>query len=59
MKQTTHSLVLAALFAALCAVCSQIAIPLPMVPINLALFAVHLSGAILGVRYGFLSMLIY
>ncbi|CVI73093.1 Biotin transporter BioY [Clostridiales bacterium CHKCI001] len=59
MKQTTHYLVLSAVFAALCAVCSQIAIPLPMVPINLALFAVHLSGAVLGSRYGTLSMLIY
>ena len=55
MKQTTHSLVLSALFAALCAVCSQIAIPLPMVPINFALFAVHLSGAILSSYYAFLS----
>ncbi len=59
MKHSTRYLTLCALFAALCAVCSQIAIPLPMVPINLALFAVHLSGALLGVRYGTLSMIIY
>lgn len=59
MKQTTYSLILSALFAALCAVCSQIAIPLPMVPINLALFAVHLAGALLGLRYGMLSIVIY
>jgi biotin transport system substrate-specific component len=52
-------LVLCALFAALTAVCSQLQIPLPMVPINLALFAVHLSGALLGPAYGFLSMAIY
>ena len=58
-KQKTRNLTLCALFAALCAVCSQIAIPLPMVPINLALFAVHLAGALLGARYGTLSMLIY
>lgn len=56
---TARRLVLCALFAALCAVCSQIAIPLPMVPINLALFAVHLSGTLLGPRYGTLSMLAY
>ena len=40
--------VLAALFAALLAVCSQILIPISSIPINLALFAVWLAGAILG-----------
>lgn len=55
----TRNLVLAALFAALTAVCSQIQIPLPMVPINLALFAVHLCGALLGGRWGALSMTAY
>ena len=55
----THNLVLAALFAALTAVCSQIQIPLPMVPINLALFAVHLCGALLGAKWGALSMCAY
>ena len=55
----TRNLVLAALFAALTAVCSQIQIPLPMVPINLALFAVHLCGALLGAKWGTLSMTAY
>ncbi|MDO5378599.1 MAG: biotin transporter BioY [Clostridia bacterium] len=55
----TRSLVLAALFAALTAVCSQIQIPLPYVPINLALFAVHLAGALLGPKWGALSMAAY
>ncbi len=55
----TRSLVLAALFAALTAVCSQIQIPLPYIPINLALFAVHLSGALLGPKWGALSMAAY
>ena len=45
--------------AALTAICSQIQIPLPMIPINLALFAVHLSGALLGWKYGALSMVVY
>ncbi|MBQ8130480.1 MAG: biotin transporter BioY, partial [Clostridia bacterium] len=53
------SLAACALMAALTAVCSQIQIPLPMVPINLALFAVHLSGALLGARRGALSMTAY
>ena len=55
----TRNLVLAALFAALTAVCSQIQIPLPMVPINLALFAVHLAGALLGAKWGALSITAY
>ena len=60
MRNTlTCQLVLAALFAALTAVCSQIQIPLPMIPINLALFAVHLCGALLGAKWGALSMAVY
>ena len=55
----TRNLVLAALFAALTAVCSQLQIPLPMIPINLALFAVYLSGAVLGAKWGLLSMAAY
>ena len=58
-RTATRSLVLCALMAALTAICSQIQIPLPMVPINLALFAVHLSGALLGWKYGALSMVVY
>ena len=50
-RNMTRSLVLTALMAALTAICSQIQIPLPMIPINLALFAVHLSGALLGWKY--------
>ena len=55
----TRNLVLAALLTALTTVCSQIQIPLPMVPINLALFAVHLAGALLGAKWGALSMTAY
>ena len=55
----TAMLVMCALFAALTGICSQIQIPLPMVPINLALFAVHLCGAVLGARYAALSIVVY
>lgn len=55
----TQNLVLTALMTALTAVCAQIQIPLPMIPISLALFAVHLTGALLGARYGALSMAAY
>lgn len=59
-KHTTiRMLVLTALFAALVAICSQIQIPLPMVPINLALFGVYLAGALLGRRWGALSLIVY
>ncbi len=55
----TRRLSACALMAALIAVCSQIQIPLPAVPINLALFAVHLSGALLGPAGGALSVAVY
>ena len=45
-KFTVRTLTLCALFVALTAVCSQIAIPMAPVPINLANFAVFLSGAL-------------
>ena len=43
-KLTTREMAYCALFAALTAVCSQIQIPLPFIPINLAIFAVVLCG---------------
>lgn len=62
MMRKGHSsvyLVLCALFAAMLAVCSQIQIPMSVIPVNLALFAVHLCGALLGPVYGGLSVLVY
>ena len=47
-KLSTRTLILCAIFAALTAVFSQIAIPLPMVPINLAMLAVFIAGGVLG-----------
>ena len=50
----------AALFAAICAVCAQIIIPLPSgVPLTLQTLAVCLSGAVLGVKWGIISTLCY
>ena len=49
----TRYLTSAALLAALTAVLSQLAIPLPgLVPVSLATFAVLLSGALLGPKWG-------
>lgn len=58
-KINTRALMLCALFCALCAVCSQIAIPLPLIPINLALFSVNLCGALLGAKYAAVSITAY
>lgn len=53
-------LTLCALFAALTAVCSQIAIPTPwQVPINLAFVAIFLAGGLLGAKYAAISMAAY
>lgn len=58
-QSRTRCMALCALFAAMTGICSQLLIPLPMIPINLALFAVHLSGALLGPKWGPASMLVY
>lgn len=56
----TRTMTLAALFAALIAVFSQIAIPLPgLVPINLAPLAVFLAGALLGAQWGAISVIVF
>lgn len=56
----TRFLTRAALFAALTAVLAQVVIPLPgLVPISLATFAVLLSGALLGPKWGLVSQLVY
>ena len=58
-RTTTKQLVLAALFAALTAIFSQISIPIQPVPINLALLAVLLCGALLPLKWADLSMGVY
>ena len=58
-KKKTLKITMCALFAALTAVCSQIQIPLPQIPLNLAIFAVCMAGAVLGAGYGAVSMIVY
>lgn len=48
-----------ALMAAFTAVAAQIVIPIPPIPFTLQVFAVVLSGLLLGPRYGALAMVIY
>lgn len=52
----TRYLLLSALMIALIAVFSQLAIPMPLVPINLALLAVFLTGFILPGRWALISV---
>lgn len=58
-KHNTRSMVLAALFAALLAVLSQITIPMVPVPINLALLAVYLCAMVLKPRWAIISVGLY
>jgi biotin transport system substrate-specific component len=59
MQRKSRMLVLCSFFTALMAVFAQIQIPLAYVPINLALFAVHMAGVLLGPLYGSISVGIY
>ena len=58
-QKMTRDLAIMAFFAALTAICSQIQIPLPYIPINLALFSVHLCGILLGSKRAVLSQSVY
>lgn len=52
-------LVLGAFFVALTAICSQIQLPFPVIPVNLALFSVFVCGALLGPTRAFTAMAAY
>lgn len=55
----TRAMVLCALFAALTAVGSQLAIPIQPIPINMAMLFVFLAGGLLGAKRAAVSMLVY
>ena len=61
MKISTKELILCSLFAAIIAILSQISIPLPFtyVPFTMQIFAVAVTGLILDVKLGSISILIY
>ena len=58
-RRPVTDLALIAVFAALIAACSVIAIPMGAAPITLQTFAVLLAGAVLGANRGFLAVLLY
>ena len=56
----TRDMVLCAVMAAVTAVCAQISIPMPSgVPVTLQTFAVPLTGYLLGMKYGLISVAVY
>lgn len=59
MNNTIRKDVVAALFAALTAIFTQLVIPIQPVPITLGTMAVMMAGAVLGKHYGPLSIIIY
>lgn len=57
---TTKEIVLCGMFAGLLAVVSQISLPMPTgVPITIQLFAVALTGVVLGPRLGCIATIVY
>ena len=60
-KLKTNDMVLCGIFAAIIAILAQISIPLPFttVPMTMLIFAVGLTGLILGCKKGFISICIY
>lgn len=61
MKLNTKEITICALFSAITALLSQISIPIPFttVPLTMQVFAVAISGVLLGAKKGFISQLIY
>ncbi len=58
-RRPVADIALIAVFAALIAACSVIAIPIGPVPVTLQTFAVLLAGAVLGASRGFFAVLLY
>ena len=57
--KNVRKMVLASLFASLTAVCAWISIPIPPISFTLQTFAVFLTLAVLGGKWGTVSILLY
>ena len=55
----TKQYILCALFIAFSAICAQLVIPIQPVPITLGTLAILMAGAMLGPKYGALSVFLY
>lgn len=58
-KMKTKKLIYCALFSAIIAIMSQIAVPIQPVPLNMGIFGVLLCGGLLGKKYGTVSVIVY
>lgn len=58
-KISTKMICLCGLFAALTAICSQIAFDIGPVPISFATFSVFVAAGMLGAKFGTISQLVY
>ena len=56
---STIKYTMCALFVAFISICSQIAIHIGMVPISMSLLAIFMTGLILGMKYGTISVIVY
>lgn len=61
MKLSTKELILCSIFASIISILAQISIPLPFttVPLTMLIFAISVTGLILGSRLGVISVIIY
>ncbi len=59
MKNRLYYISLAGIMLALLIVCSQLTIPLPVIPLTLQTFAVGLLASILPLRYSLQTILVY
>ena len=58
-KMKTKKLIYCALFAAIIAIMSQIAVPIQPIPLNMGIFGVLLCGGLLGKKYSAASVIVY
>ncbi len=58
-KTAVYNLALIAVFTAVVCICSQLTIPLPLMPITLQTFGICLCGFVLKAKSGVISVLVY
>lgn len=58
-KGKIHFMVQCSLFSALLCICSPLAVPIGVIPMTFSLFAVVLTGIVLGAKKAFLSVILY
>ncbi len=59
MNSRTKNMVLCGIFAAIICICSVISLPIGVIPITLGTFGIMLTGNVLGIKNGFIAVIIY